>query len=260
MTLVRCEPNSRRCHGCSDQRRHDRRRRRALLAADAPPPPDSTARPPRGPPRDGSPRPAHRRSPCRTRAARSAGGTAPATEPRSSGAVTNLIRPNPSRRARSSLRTVSSGRASIADQLALLLPLEEQLVEDEAQVRIPAARIDHQRPAEAPEHVVQPGAKQPHQVVHLLQLPQRVGVEVPVSGQQMQLAQQLGRLLRQELAPAPPLALTCRLTSGGRPRPEPLDRTTSTTSGTTSRSRFSMPIFRVIVEEGHPEHDPRMCR
>jgi len=38
-------------------------------------------------------------------------------------------------------------------------------------------------------------------VVHLLQLAERVRVQIPAAGEQMQLVQQLGRLLGEELAP-----------------------------------------------------------
>ena len=86
-------------------------------------------------------------------------------------------------------------------------------------------------------------------MVDLLELPERVGIEVAVARQKVQLAQELRRLVREELA-------TDRLAFDLASQTE----TTSTTSGTSSRSRDSMPIFSVIVEEGQPEQEPCMVR
>lgn len=86
-------------------------------------------------------------------------------------------------------------------------------------------------------------------MVDLLELAQRVRVEVALAREQVQLAQQLPGLLRQELPPyLPAFDLS------------PQTDTTSVTSGTSSRSRVSIPIFKVAVDEGQPAHEPRMCR
>src|SRR5215467_12682690 len=84
-------------------------------------------------------------------------------------------------------------------------------------------------------------------MVDLLQLPQGVGVEVSGPGEQEKLAPDLGRF---DLASQGSRAGRARRQTG----------TTSTTSGISSRKRFSIPILSVIVEEGQPEHEPRMCR
>ena len=86
-------------------------------------------------------------------------------------------------------------------------------------------------------------------MVDLLELAQRVRVEVALAREQVQLAQQLPGLVRQELA----------LDLGAFDLPPQTD-TTSETSGTSSRSRVSMPIFKVAVEEGQPAQEPFMCR
>jgi hypothetical protein len=86
-------------------------------------------------------------------------------------------------------------------------------------------------------------------VVHLLELAQRVRVEVPLAREQVQLTQERGALVRQQLL-ADCLALDLA----------PQTATTSSTSGMSSRSRPSMPIFRVAVLEGQPLQLPFMCR
>jgi hypothetical protein len=83
----------------------------------------------------------------------------------------------------------------------------------------------------------------------LLQLPQRVGVEVAVAGEEVQLLEKRRALLGEELPP-----------DVGRFDLPPQTGMTSTTSGTLSRRRFSMPIFSVMVELGQPLQEPRMCR
>jgi hypothetical protein len=86
-------------------------------------------------------------------------------------------------------------------------------------------------------------------VVDLFELAQRVGVEVALAREQVQLAQELPGLVRQQLA----LDLAAFDLA-------PQTDTTSETSGTSSRSRVSMPIFKVAVDEGQPAHEPFMCR
>ena len=90
---------------------------------------------------------------------------------------------------------------------------------------------------------------QAHQVVDLLELAQRVRVEVALAREQVQLPQELLGLVGQEL---PPHLLAFDL--------PPQTDTTSVTSGTSSRRRVSIPIFRVAVDEGQPEQAPFMCR
>lgn len=101
------------------------------------------------------------------------------------------------------------------------------------------------------EEVVEGRLEQPDQVVDLLELPPRVGVEVAVTGEQVQLAQQLRGLAREQLAAN---AL------GGDLAARAQTETTSTSSGIASRSFVSMPIFRVMVEEGQPLQAPRSWR
>jgi len=86
-------------------------------------------------------------------------------------------------------------------------------------------------------------------VVHLLQLAQRVRVEVALAGQQVELLQEpLGLLGKQLAADELPFDLA------------PQTATTSVSSGMDSRSRLSIPIFSVAVDDGHPLHEPFMCR
>ena len=86
-------------------------------------------------------------------------------------------------------------------------------------------------------------------MVDLLELAQRVGVEVALAREQVQLTQQLPGLVWQQLA----------LDLGAFDLASQTD-TTSVTSGMSSRSRVSMPIFKVAVDEGQPAHEPFMCR
>jgi hypothetical protein len=86
-------------------------------------------------------------------------------------------------------------------------------------------------------------------VVDLLELAQGIRVEVPLAREQVQLTQERRGLIRQQLAP-----------DLGSLDVAPQTDTTSTTSGITSRSRPSMPIFSVAVEDGQPAHEPCMCR
>jgi hypothetical protein len=86
-------------------------------------------------------------------------------------------------------------------------------------------------------------------VVDLLELAQSIRVEVPLAREQVQLTQERRGLIRQQLAPD---------LRGFDVAPQ--TDTTSTTSGITSRSRLSMPIFSVAVEDGQPAHEPCMCR
>ena len=86
-------------------------------------------------------------------------------------------------------------------------------------------------------------------MVDLLQFPQSVGVEVAVAGEQVKLLQEGRALLGKQLPP--------HLRRFDLP---PQTGMTSTTSGTASRRRFSMPIFSVMVELGQPLQEPRMCR
>lgn len=84
-------------------------------------------------------------------------------------------------------------------------------------------------------------------MVDLLELAQGVRVEVPLPREQVQLAQELRGLLREQLATdVRGLDLASQMA------------TTSLSSGMDSRSRPSMPIFRVMVEDGQPLHAPRM--
>ncbi len=86
-------------------------------------------------------------------------------------------------------------------------------------------------------------------MVHLLELAQRVRVEVALAGKQVQLAQERRGLLRQKLV-ADPLSLDLA----------PQSETTSLTSGMTSRRRVSIPIFSVAVDDGQPLQEPFMFR
>jgi len=86
-------------------------------------------------------------------------------------------------------------------------------------------------------------------VVDLLELAQAVRVEVPLPGEQVQLAQELRGLIREEL-----------LADAGRLDLPPQTDTTSRTSGKSSRRRPSMPIFSVAVEDGQPAQEPCMWR
>ena len=104
--------------------------------------------------------------------------------------------PRPFLRARGQLGPRLDG-----EQRALAGGLEKQLVEDEAEVGIAAAGVDQDRVTEAGEDVVQRRPEQPDQVVDLLQLAERVGVEVPVAGEQVQLLEERWTLLRQQLLP-----------------------------------------------------------
>ena len=162
-------------------------------------------------------------------------------------------RRSPAARARSFAPRGQLRPALDRQQLALVRLLEEQLVEDEAQVRVAAARVHHHRPAKRAEHVLQRGAQQPHQVVHLLELAQRVRVEVALAREQVQLPQQL-RATGPAAAPAGPAPpLTC---FDGRSDAT----TTSITSGIDLAQAVSMPIFSVAVDDGQPAHEPCMCR
>ena len=127
--------------------------------------------------------------------------------------------------------------------------LQKQLIEDEAEVGVATAGVHHHRVAEAGKDVFERWPQKPDQVVDLLQLPQRIGVEVAVAGEQVKLLQQLGALLGEQLPP--------HLWCFDLP---PQTGMTSTTSGTASRRRFSMPIFSVMVELGQPLQEPCMCR
>ena len=86
-------------------------------------------------------------------------------------------------------------------------------------------------------------------MVDLLELAQRVRVEVPLAREQVQLAQERLGLVRKQL-----LADLRRLDVASQ------TDTTSVTSGIISRSRPSMPIFSVAVDDGQPAHEPFMCR
>ena len=86
-------------------------------------------------------------------------------------------------------------------------------------------------------------------MVDLLELAQRIRVEVPLAREQVQLSQQRRGLVRQQLSPD---------LRGLDVAPQ--TDTTSTTSGITSRRRLSMPIFSVAVDDGQPLHEPFMCR
>lgn len=86
-------------------------------------------------------------------------------------------------------------------------------------------------------------------MVDLLELAQGIRVEVSLAREQVQLAQERRGLVRQELAP-----------DLGGLDVAPQTDTTSVTSGMASRSRPSMPIFSVAVEDGQPLHEPCMCR
>lgn len=86
-------------------------------------------------------------------------------------------------------------------------------------------------------------------MVDLLELAQGIRVEVPLAREQVQLAQERRGLVRQQLAPD---------LRGLDVAPQ--TDTTSVTSGMSSRRRPSMPIFSVAVEDGHPAHEPCMCR
>ena len=86
-------------------------------------------------------------------------------------------------------------------------------------------------------------------MVDLLQLAQRIRVQIAAAGEQVQLAQKLGRLIGEQLA-----------ADVGSFDLSPQTGTTSSTSGIDARRRSSMPIFSVISEEGQPLQDPRMCR
>jgi hypothetical protein len=83
----------------------------------------------------------------------------------------------------------------------------------------------------------------------LLQLPQRIGVEVPVAGEEVELLEERGTLLGEQL----PFDVRCF----DLPSQTGI---TSTTSGNVSRRRFSMPILSVMVELGQPLQEPRMWR
>src|SRR3982075_1703395 len=95
---------------------------------------------------------------------------------------------------------------------------EEELVEHEAEVRVPGARIDQDRFRMALEHVAQRRLEKLHQVIDLLQLAQAVGVECPVAADEMQLAEQVHRLPGQQFVPH---LFALRLTH--RPRHVPQD-------------------------------------
>jgi hypothetical protein len=88
-------------------------------------------------------------------------------------------------------------------------------------------------------------------VVDLLELAQGVGVEVSGAGEQVQLAEELLALPGEQLAADLLLLdLLPRLQSA----------TTSLTSGIASFRRDSIPIFRVIVDDGQPLQLPFMFR
>ena len=78
--------------------------------------------------------------------------------------------------------------------------LEEELVEDEAEVALARAAVDDDRLPEAGEHVVERGREQAGEVVHLLQLPQAVGVQVAGAGEEVQLLEERRGGAGQELA------------------------------------------------------------
>ena len=86
-------------------------------------------------------------------------------------------------------------------------------------------------------------------MVDLLELAQGIRVEVPLAREQVQLAQERRGLVRQQLAP-----------DLGGFDVAPQTDTTSVTSGISSLSRLSMPIFSVAVEDGHPLHEPCIFR
>ncbi len=78
---------------------------------------------------------------------------------------------------------------------------QEELVEHEAEVGVAGAGIHQHRLLVPLEHVAQRRLEQLHQVVHLLELAQAVGVQRAVAADQVQLAQELHRLPGQQLAP-----------------------------------------------------------
>src|SRR2546422_6925116 len=95
---------------------------------------------------------------------------------------------------------------------------QEELVEHEPEIRISCAGIHQHRLRMPLEHVAQRRLEQLHQVVHLLELAQAVGVQRSVAADQMQLLEQPDRLPRQKLAPH---LFAFRLTH--RPRHVPQD-------------------------------------
>src|SRR3989475_423511 len=95
---------------------------------------------------------------------------------------------------------------------------QEELVEHGPEIRISCAGIHQHRLRMPFEHVAQRRLEQLHQVVHLLELAQAVGVQRSVAADQMQLLEQPDRLSRQQLAPH---LFTLRLTH--RPRHVPQD-------------------------------------
>jgi hypothetical protein len=86
------------------------------------------------------------------------------------------------------------------EQRSLARALQEELVEDEAERALPGAAVHEHRVAEAGQHVVHRRREQVREVVHLLQLPERVGVEVARPREEVQLLEQRGRGARQQLA------------------------------------------------------------
>src|SRR3989442_1133456 len=77
---------------------------------------------------------------------------------------------------------------------------QEELVEHGPEIRISCAGIHQHRLRMPLEHVAQRRLEQLHQVVHLLELAQAVGVQRPVAADEMQLLEQPDRLPRQQLA------------------------------------------------------------
>src|SRR5476651_857221 len=97
---------------------------------------------------------------------------------------------------------VQLGTRFDADELGALERrlAQEELVQNEAEVSIAGAGVEKLRLRVAPGHVEQRRLEQLHEVVHLLQLAQRIGVQGAVAADQVQLAQQLDGLAGQELA------------------------------------------------------------
>src|SRR5437870_8803868 len=79
--------------------------------------------------------------------------------------------------------------------------LQEKLVQHEAELRVSRPRIDQHRLGVALQHIAQRRFEELDEVVHLLELAQAVRVQRPVAPDQVQLAQELHRLSREQLAP-----------------------------------------------------------
>jgi hypothetical protein len=80
------------------------------------------------------------------------------------------------------------------DDFALAFRTEDEVVEDEAQIGLAGAEVGENRRILPLEQAIERRAQQLHEVLHLLQLAARIGVERALAGEDVQRLEQLDRL------------------------------------------------------------------